>query len=595
MIQFAPFLTCVIALASSASARCGETRSTQSSGRALEGVVFDNLRAPVKGAMVLAGPVDPPLPFTEGAMARTDAKGNYRIDLAKQPWAGSTLRFLVLVPGFKRAVGRVEAGIGTESLNVELSPQPWRTTEVRLLDPSGHAVSGATLTCLIPLKIPWSRVKTDAEGRCRVAMAVDQPFTLQAKPAGARPIRISLANLKDDPVAMTVSLLPAIRGRVRDQEGRPLAGVRVGRAVCSAEVLLEGHDELRMLPHYGDSAIVETDDEGRFVIAPEVFINSGEANRAGEYRPPATLCLADREFRHFAFRLIDLSGPVEPLDVTIGPGREVHIPIEWSPNISPPGALGYLSLALSDRPDISKDGHPVMFKTLFRGSSSVTGSAKLMLPEGKYTLSVVSEDTETHALLGEARQQLLVPPGTVPLVQRALRLEPTFHQGLVGKPAPEIEAADLDTGRVLHLSDFRGKVVVLDFWGYWCGPCVGSMPRLIQLRQQFQGQPLEIVALHDQSVQSRSEYDRRIAAVRKDLWNNEDLPFHVLLDRPDPTKAHDRYSEGTGLTCSRYRIEEFPTTFVIDQQGRVIGKVHRTQPERLEALVRGLLGKGPLQ
>ena len=63
----------------------------------------------------------------------------------------------------------------------------------------------------------------------------------------------------------------------------------------------------------------------------------------------------------------------------------------------------------------------------------------------------------------------------------------------------------------VHLADFRGKVVVLDFWGYWCGPCNGAMPYLSDLHRRFEGRPVAVVGLHDQSVQSRPEYDRRTA------------------------------------------------------------------------------------
>jgi len=192
---------------------------------------------------------------------------------------------------------------------------------------------------------------------------------------------------------------------------------------------------------------------------------------------------------------------------------------------------------------------------------------------------------------GEAEREIVVRSGVGPLNLPPLRIEATFHRKMVGKPALEIETTDLDTGRPVRLADFRGKVVVLDSWGYWCSPCVISMPDLVELHHRFEGQPLVIVALHDQSVQSRSEYDRRIAFARKELWSDRDLPFRVLLDRPDPTKAADRYPEGTGLTCKRYAIEAFPTLFVIDKEGTMVGSIHRTQHTQLETLIRDLLEK----
>ncbi len=55
--------------------------------------------------------------------------------------------------------------------------------------------------------------------------------------------------------------------------------------------------------------------------------------------------------------------------------------------------------------------------------------------------------------------------------------------------------------------------------------------------RKFAGQPLEILALHDQSVQSRAEYDMKIAAPRRLFWGGKDLPFWVALDRPAPAEV----------------------------------------------------------
>ncbi len=184
-----------------------------------------------------------------------------------------------------------------------------------------------------------------------------------------------------------------------------------------------------------------------------------------------------------------------------------------------------------------------------------------------------------------------MPSGEGPLDLPPLKLQTPGIQQMVGKPAPEIEAADLDTGQPVRLADFRGKVIVLDFWGYWCGPCIWNMPHLAELQREFAGRPLVILAMHDQSVQSRAEYDRKIAMARRRAWGGRDLPFRVLLDRPDPKKADDRDLEGTGATVKRYDIREFPSLFVIDQNGRLVEQVWFSGHDRLESLVRELVKK----
>lgn len=163
------------------------------------------------------------------------------------------------------------------------------------------------------------------------------------------------------------------------------------------------------------------------------------------------------------------------------------------------------------------------------------------------------------------------------------------HETLL--PAPEIHASDLDTGKPVKLADFRGKVVVLEFWGYWCVPCVANMPFLAELHRKLEGRPLAILALHDQSVRSRDAYDRKLATARQRLWAGRDLPFRVLVDRPDPKKPDDRNADGTGTTVVRYGITGFPTLFVIDQDGTVVAQVGHSQHDRLESLVRELVEK----
>ncbi len=111
------------------------------------------------------------------------------------------------------------------------------------------------------------------------------------------------------------------------------------------------------------------------------------------------------------------------------------------------------------------------------------------------------------------------------------------------------------------------------------------------LNRKFAGRPLAIVALHDQSVQSRAEYDRRIGTVRQRLWDGHDLPFRVLLDRPDPDIEKDSGGEGNGTTIKRYSVTSFPSLFVIDRDGSMIGPVSPHNHDRLESLVRDLAEK----
>jgi peroxiredoxin len=119
-----------------------------------------------------------------------------------------------------------------------------------------------------------------------------------------------------------------------------------------------------------------------------------------------------------------------------------------------------------------------------------------------------------------------------------------------GQPAPACSAAALDGGRRISIADYRGKVVYLDFWASWCPPCRESFPFMNELRRDFAGKGLEIVAI---SVDKTAEDARRFAAEHA-------AQFALALD--------------TAAACpAAYQLPGMPTSFVIDRTG-LIRAVH---------------------
>jgi len=112
-------------------------------------------------------------------------------------------------------------------------------------------------------------------------------------------------------------------------------------------------------------------------------------------------------------------------------------------------------------------------------------------------------------------------------------------------PAPALKAADLK-GATRTLADYRGKVVVLNFWASWCPPCLREMPSMERLRVKMAGRPLAVVALD--SAETREEVDAFLSRMT--------LGFPILLD-PD------------GSNTKRWKVFALPTTFLLDAEGRV--------------------------
>lgn len=579
-------LTLLFLIVGIAGLRGEEPKSTEADGRVVEGMIATAERRPIQGASVLFGQADGGFAFAEGAMATTDAQGRYRADLTKFPWSTGAMRALVLAPGFEAAERTVAAGARASTADFEIKARPWKETRIRLEDGSGRPVADVEVTCSVG-SVSWARLRTDAEGCCRIAMAPEIWIGLTAKPEGARPIKATIAVTEGSPGSIRLPVVPPYRGRVLDPEGRPVPNAVVG----SGWITKGEHGEWRMGPFYRET--VTTNREGHFELAPVLEIRD-YGTRLG---PPEVepLCFADASFRRVAFRALTPGGAKDPIEVTLRPARRVRVPVATGSIAPDTNALLSTEIKIVPRPERPDwRFYFLLDEQPWKELPDRPAGGKVIeeyLPGGTYRIDVGLYEANGGGKLGEATRELVVPSGEGPLDLPPIELRLTVHREMVGKPAPEIEAIDLDTGRPVTLADYRGKVVILDFWGYWCGPCVGNMPHLVELQRKFAGRPLEILALHDQSVQSRAEYDRKIAAARRHFWGGHDLPFRVALDRPDPRKSDERDPIGSGTTIERYEIKGFPTVFVIDRDGTIVDQVWFSDHERLESLVRKLLEK----
>ena len=125
-------------------------------------------------------------------------------------------------------------------------------------------------------------------------------------------------------------------------------------------------------------------------------------------------------------------------------------------------------------------------------------------------------------------------------------------------PAIDFELKD-QYGKTQKLSDYKGKVVFLNFWATWCPPCKMEMPDIQKIYEKYekQGEKSEVVVLSVAAPNTQDEKD--IDGIKSFLEENG-YTYPVLMD------------DG-GYTFGAYRISSLPTTFMIDKEGNVFGYV----------------------
>ncbi len=120
----------------------------------------------------------------------------------------------------------------------------------------------------------------------------------------------------------------------------------------------------------------------------------------------------------------------------------------------------------------------------------------------------------------------------------------------INLPAPDFSFPNLD-GNKVSLTDYRGKVVLLNIWATWCAPCVAEMPSMQKLYQELKDEGFLILAV--------SLDESGVEAV-KPFVEKHKLEFPVLLDTKGEIK-------------SLYQITGIPESFIIDKSGTIVEKI----------------------
>lgn len=122
---------------------------------------------------------------------------------------------------------------------------------------------------------------------------------------------------------------------------------------------------------------------------------------------------------------------------------------------------------------------------------------------------------------------------------------------MLDEAAPGFALKALD-GTSVSLSDLKGKVVILDFWATWCGPCVRSFPAMAAAQEKFKGRA-DVKFLFINTWENKPEQASKFITAQK-------LPFTVLMDSLE---------NGVNTTAANYKVTGIPAKFIIGKNGSI--------------------------
>lgn len=213
----------------------------------------------------------------------------------------------------------------------------------------------------------------------------------------------------------------------------------------------------------------------------------------------------------------------------------------------------------------------IVLRHHFDGGGIFAQMLKAFADNANFTMST----TLTVAKINESLPDSLfafVPPADAEEVEKfaskfgdAADEEEPKTESLVGNDAVSFSLADLN-GKQFSMDKLRGKIVVIDFWASWCGPCRETMPHVEKLHKEFKDKGVVVIGINDEEIADAKRYVQKYG-----------YTFPTLID-------------AEGSVSKQYGIQAIPQTFVIDRDGKIAAHFMGTgQEENLRQTVKELL------